>query len=228
MPRKLLWTLLAAIAVASPARAPAEEAPATSLASSPFPPPVIFKGDGDHHNMMDQLGIKKLRPGANPNDQSTFDEATANKYPLPDLLTMNDGTRVTTPPAVGEACRSEIKEDFEREVYGRIPPNVPKVTWEVTQVTPSTNDIPSVTRTLVGHVDNSAYPLISVDIRASLTVPANAAGPVPVMVEFAGFGFPRLGAPHPSPQQQIRAATRPAFTPAWHHLVHLQGAGVTQ
>jgi hypothetical protein len=44
----------------------------------------------DHQNMMDQLGIKALRRGPNPNDQSTFDEATANPYKdsLPDVLRM--------------------------------------------------------------------------------------------------------------------------------------------
>lgn len=62
---------------------------------SRFPPQVKFSGDGDHQNMMDQLGIKALRPGANPNDQSTFDEANANKYPLPELMVMKNGTKVT-------------------------------------------------------------------------------------------------------------------------------------
>jgi hypothetical protein len=33
--------------------------------------------------MMDQLGIKALRRGADPNNQSTFDEATANPYKMP-------------------------------------------------------------------------------------------------------------------------------------------------
>src|SRR5262245_30271639 len=82
----------------------------------------------DHQNMMDQLGIKALRPGANPNDQSTFSEANANPYAdsMPDVLTMNDGTKVRT-PAQWPARRAEIVEDFEREIYGRIPPNVPPV-----------------------------------------------------------------------------------------------------
>src|SRR3989440_4401289 len=87
----------------------------------------------DHQNMMDQLGIKALRRGPNPNDQSTFAEATANPYKesLPDVLRMNDGTRVTR-AAQWPRRRAEIVEDFEREVYGRIPPNVPAVKWEVT------------------------------------------------------------------------------------------------
>ncbi len=143
----------------------------------------------DHQNMMDQLGIKQLRPGANPNNQSIFDEATANPYKdsMPDVLTMKDGTKVTN-ASQWPKHRAEILEDFEREVYGRIPPNVPKVTWEVSATTDGNSaGIQTITKTLVGHVDNSAYPEITVDIQASLTVPAGAKEPVPVMLEF-GFG----------------------------------------
>jgi hypothetical protein len=143
----------------------------------------------DHQNMMDQLGIKQLRPGANPNNQNVFDEATANPYKdsMPDVLTMKDGTKVTS-AAQWPKRRVEILEDFEREVYGRIPPNVPKVTWEVSATTEGNSaGIPTVTKTLVGHVNNSAYPEISVDIQVIFTVPAGAKEPVPMMLEF-GFG----------------------------------------
>jgi hypothetical protein len=146
----------------------------------------------DHQNMMDQLGIKTLRRGADPNNQTTFDEAIANPYKdsMPDVLTMKNGTKVTRPEQ-WPARRAEILEDFEREVYGRIPATVPKVTWEVTATTPGTNGgIPTVTKTLLGHVDNSAYTNLSVNIQASFTVPAKATGPVPIMIEFGGgFGF---------------------------------------
>jgi hypothetical protein len=146
----------------------------------------------DHQNMMDQLGVKTLRRGPDPNNQSTFDEATANPYTnsMPDALMMKNRTKVTRPEQ-WPARRAEIEEDFAREVYGRIPANVPKVTWEVAATTPGTNaGIPTVTRTLVGHVDNSGYTNIGVNIRASFTVPANSTVPVPIMIEFGGgFGF---------------------------------------
>ncbi|MGN6370117.1 MAG: glucuronyl esterase domain-containing protein [Phycisphaerae bacterium] len=216
----LLVTAIITLA-ALPALAATREPPATSPAL--YPPQVHFKGDGDHRNMMEQLGIRKLRPGANPNDQSTFDESAANKYPLPDLLTMNDGTKVTT-PAQWWKRRAEIKEEFEREVYGRIPPNVPKVAWQVTASSLSADDIPAVTKTLVGHVDNSAYPAIAVNIHATLTIPEKAPGPVPVMVEFAGFGFARPR-PASNPASTTRPSTRPPFSPAWHHLVLARGWG---
>ena len=56
--------------------------------------------------------------------------------------------------------RPEIVEDFEREVLGRVPKNVPKVTWTVTQTGEATRSaaMPVIGKQLVGHVDNSAYP----------------------------------------------------------------------
>jgi hypothetical protein len=168
----------------------------------------------DHQNMMDQLGVKALRRGPDPNNQSTFDEARANPYTnsMPDVLRMNDGTKVTRPDQ-WPARRAEIVEDFEREVYGRIPTHVPKVTWEVTATRAGTNGgIPTVTRTLVGHVDNSRDTNITVNIQASFTVPANATAPVPIMIEFGGgFGFGRR-----------RGGAR---GPSWHELAITHGWG---
>jgi cephalosporin-C deacetylase-like acetyl esterase/lysophospholipase L1-like esterase len=149
----------------------------------------IYPNYDDHQNIMDQLGIKSLRRGPDPNNQSTFDEATSNPYKdsMPDVLKMKKGARVTRPDQWPKR-RAEIVEDFEREVYGRIPKNVPKVTWEVTATTRGdASGIPTVSKTLLGHVDNSAYPQITVNIQANFTVPAGAAGPVPIMIEF-GFG----------------------------------------
>ena len=158
------------------------------------PPAWIEPGYDDHQNMMDQLGIKTLRPGKSGSNQTGpgFDEATANEWmpTMPDALTMNDGTKVTT-AAQWPKRRAEILEAFESEVYGRIPANVPKVTWEVTNTTEgSVGDVPTITKTLVGHVDNSDFNQITVNIQASFTVPANATGKVPMFLSFGGgMGF---------------------------------------
>ena len=150
--------------------------------------------------MMDQLGIKALRPGRNGNKAvgKGFDDATGNEMmaSLPDVLKMKDGSRVTNVEQWTKR-RAEILEDFEREVYGRVPANTPKVTWEVVSTTNGTqNGIPTITKTLAGHVDNSAFPQIAVTIRASFTIPANATGQLPIMMEFGftfGPGGPRGG-----------------------------------
>jgi len=172
----------------------------------------------DHQNMMDQLGIKALRRGPDPNNQSTFDETIANPFTnsLPDVLTLKNGTKVKRAKQ-WPARRAEIQEDFEREVYGRIPANVPKVTWGVTTTTHGTNGaILTVTKTLVGHVDNSDDTNISVNIQASFTVPANITKPVPVMIEFGG-GFFRPG-----------LRTGPPRIPVWHDLAITNGWGYGQ
>jgi hypothetical protein len=57
--------------------------------------------------------------------------------------------------------------------------------WEVVSKIHELNGaVPVVTKKLIGHVDNSFYPAIKVDIQLTLTTPAKATGPGPVMMEF--------------------------------------------
>src|SRR4051795_11388831 len=98
----------------------------TSPASSDHPAPVTFTADQDHQNMMDQLGIKALRPGPSGNEKAAnhanYDESKANPYPnLPDPLTLNDGQKVTTPQMWWDKRRPQLVDMFEKDVYGRIP-----------------------------------------------------------------------------------------------------------
>jgi hypothetical protein len=155
------------------------------------PPDFIPAGYNDYQDMLTQLGIKKTRRGRDARVKDTSSEATANPYKstMPELMTFKNGTRVKSRDQWPKR-RAEIVEDFEYEVYGRIPSNVPKVTWEVTRtVEGESGGIATVTRTLVGHVDNSAFPKIKVAIQASFTVPKDAAGRVPILLQFGGFGF---------------------------------------
>ena len=140
---------------------------------------------------MDSLHITSLRRGADGDPKSpnaaNYDEEKAKPDPkLPDPLTLNNGKKVTTAKVWWDVRRPEIVEYFDREIYGRAPKVTPKVTWEVTSTLRELNgDVPVITKKLVGHVDNSAYPAISVDIQLTLSTPANALGPVPVMMELS-------------------------------------------
>src|ERR1035437_203588 len=157
-------------------------------------PPVQLTAEQDHQRIMELLQIKSLRPGPSGNPKSAnaanSDESIANPYPnVPNPLILNDGKKVISAEMWWNLRRSEIKENFDSEIYGRVPKNVPKVNWEVVSTSKDTiKNIPVITKKLLGHVDNSSYPLISVDINLTLTVPANAKGPVPVIMEF-GFTF---------------------------------------
>ena len=168
--------------------------PAMDFAQSQGPKPPF----DDHAEMMKLLGIRAVRGGAQPNGPNADDEATANKYlgSVPDVFLMNNGTKVTNPEQWSQR-RRELVEIFEREIYGRVPKNAPKVTWEVTGITPGmSGNVPTITKTLIGHVDNRSYPSVKVNIQASFTVPANATQNVPIMIEFGfgmGFGGGRPG-----------------------------------
>ena len=172
----------------------------------------------DRQRMMDLLHIQSLRPGAdarNPQAPGTlnhnpvnYDEAKVNPHPnLPDPLLLKNGKRVTSAKMWWDQRRPEIVEDFDREVYGRVPADAPAVKWEVTSTAREMNgDVPVIVKQLVGHAGN-------VDIKLTLATPANAPGPVPVIMELT-FQFPAgvpdsaassWATPGPTWQQQVLA-----------------------
>src|SRR6266508_2599065 len=122
------------------AQAPPSPAPSASAPPNPFllSPEERARLDQlsreDYADMMKQLGITKLRPGANGRaaagepGAANYDPAKANPYPdWPDALTSRDGRKVTSAEMWWRLRRPEIADDFEREVYGRVPAEVPKV-----------------------------------------------------------------------------------------------------
>lgn len=182
--------------------------------SGEYPQPVTFTTQQDHQNMMDQLGIKTLRPGYSGNESApnhaNYDESTANPYPtLPDALTLKNGKKVTTPEVWYKQRRPEIVGDFEREVYGRLPKNIPSVTWTVTiQEREWFGGVQVIAKQLKGHVDNSSYPLIDVNISMTLVTPANATGPVPVLMMFGPSMLPAPIQPNYADFEKLNAAVK--------------------
>ncbi len=203
-------------------------------------PPLTLTAQQDRQRLMDLLHITELRHGADgshpdaPN-YANYDESKANPYPtLPDPLTLKNGKKVKSAKDWWANRRPEIVEDFDREIYGRVPPNTPAVKWELISTTTKDG---AITKKLTGHVDNSSDPGIKVDIQLELTAPADAKGKVPVIMEFGFIGpFPgRAGrgpAPPPPPgptwQQQVLAK-------GWGYAIIVpgsiqadNGAGLTQ
>jgi hypothetical protein len=204
MRRSPVWTLALVLLPGSLALPAAADDP---------PKPVTMTAQQDRQNMLDQLKIpvaamRRGPSGMNPKaaDYQNTDEAKANPWPhLPQLMVTKGRKTVDTPELWWTVRRPEIVEYFDAEVYGRVPKDVPKVTWEIDTSEPKAgfgggfggggfggkppaNPVPSVTKRLVGKVDNSACPAISVNIRLTLTLPKDAPGPVPVMMDFGGGG----------------------------------------
>ena len=199
----------------------------------------------DHQRLMDMLGIKELRHGADNDPKSpymaNYDESKANVYPnLPDPLLLKNGKRVTSAKLWWTKRRPEIVEDFDREILGRVPANLPKVTWEVVSTTQEkVGDVPVITKKLAGHVDNSADPKIKVTIELELSTPTKATGPVPVIMELsfshefmAAFlknfpgGMPK--ADGPTWQQQVLARGWGYATISPYSVQADNGAGLTE
>ncbi len=149
----------------------------------------------DYKQMLQQLNINATRrgPSGNPQapDAANSDESKASPYStLPEALVLQNGKKVTDAKTWWNKRRPEIVEAFDTAVYGRTPKKTPKVNWEVVTTTEEMEgNIPVTTKKLVGHVDNISWPAIKVDIQMTLTTPARATGPVPVIMEF-GFVFP--------------------------------------
>lgn len=192
--RFVFASLAATLSLHSPSRVFAQE-------------PLNWTTQQDHADMMKQLGITRLRPGRNSRAGTTnaanYDEALANPFPdLPDPLTLKNGQKVTTAEVWWKQRRPEIVEDLEREVFGRVPKNVPKVMWTVVSqaVDRAVGGVPVVAKQLVGRVDNSACTSITVNIQMTLVTPAEAKQRVPVLMMFGfGGGFPRRpGEPAPT------------------------------
>jgi hypothetical protein len=201
--------------------------------------PITWTAEQDHQNMLDQLGIKALRPGPSGKESApnaaNYDESKANPFPnLPEVLKLKNGQKVTTAEVWWKQRRPEIIEDFEREVLGRVPGNVPKVTWAVTNTMDTmVGPYPAISKQLIGHVDNSSVPMINVDIEMTMVTPAHATGPVPVMMMFT---YPR-GAlpPRPPTPGADPPATEQLIADGWGYAsivpVSIQadnGAGLTK
>jgi hypothetical protein len=119
---------------------------AQQSAVAPAPPPqqqleIQRLSIEDRQRMMDLLHITSLRLGPTSRNEPqpgrlgvvNYDESKANPYPtLPDPLTLKNGKKVTSVKMWWEERRPEIVEDFDRDVYGRMPKITPNVKWEVT------------------------------------------------------------------------------------------------
>src|SRR5579875_3163604 len=183
--------------------------------------PVHLTAEQDHQRVMDLLHIQSLRPGfsgdASAPNATNYDEAKANSLPPPPLpLVMNNGKLVTSDKEWWKKRRPQIVELFDENILGRTPKVIPPVHWYVVSTTEEKNgDIAIITKKLDGHVDNFGCPAIKVDIQVTLSTPAYAKGPVPVIMQLdfppevmaaIAKRFPEMVKPNgPTWQQQVLA-----------------------
>ena len=200
-----LGTLLLLSAAAFAQVKPALPSDAAARSRTPEQQAILDASTAELQREMQLLGITALRPPKNAvhpgrPDFANYDEARANPYPdLPPLLTMKDGSKVTT-LAQWKKRRAQIKALFDEDVYGRYPAHIPGVRWKVESVTAATVDgVPAIVKHIVGTADNSSYPAISVQIPVDVVTPAATKGKkVPVIIG-GGALTPRFSLNGPDP-----------------------------
>ncbi len=162
--------------------------PLPSPAEDPNRPKDTFQKSGSS-NWYDSTGNTYVRTAWGT--WNNYDEARANPYhTLPDPLLRSDGSRVMDASTWWKERQPELKRQFDEEIFGKVPVNIPAVHWKIVQTLDSSiGNTAAVVRSIVGHVDNAVDPDITVDIQLTVTTPAMARHPVPIVMEF-GFIFP--------------------------------------
>jgi hypothetical protein len=191
-----------------------------NLQPTPEMQKLTAENEAEHAREMTVLGLTALRGGHNGIDPdapnaANYDEALAGPFEYtPDVLRLKNGDRVAMPSDWWNKRRPQIVAAFESEIYGRLPVAIPAVKWDAAAYRDVTiGSVKAVSRRIVGHVDNSAYPAIAVDIQMEETLPADVKAKVPVIIQFGWLTPPKLPAgmkmpaspPGPDWREQILA-----------------------
>lgn len=136
-----------------------------------------------------------LRKALKTGHVSNYDESKVAPYTLPDPLVRSNGRRVSNASGWTKERRPELIKIYESEIYGRVPANAPRVTWQVTDTNPAARDGAAVMKKVVGTIGAADSPKINLTVYT----PASAHKGVPIilLVNFGG-GPPRAGGPGPA------------------------------
>jgi len=165
-----------------------EPGPLAPPENDPNRPPGTSQRAGSG-NWYDGAGNTFVRSGWG--NWSNYDEAKAGGYQLPDPFVLKNGQPVTSAAAWWGRRRPEILNDFLLEIYGRIPTKTPEVTFEVTAFDSATFSGQAIVKSVVGHIDNSAWPAAKPRIDITIYMPLNVTGRVPIIANVGGFFGPQ-------------------------------------
>ena len=193
----------------------------------------------DHKNMMEQLGIRALRPGPSGNEQdanhANYDETMANPFPtLPDVLTLKNGAARHDAARSGRSGAPRSSKTSSAKCYGRVPKNVPKVTWTRDRdrhAAPSADGVSSRSSSSVTSTTRRFRRSPSTS-RSRSSLPADAKGPVPLMIMFRPGGTRRRRSADRAPPARSgrvhsrRRHLRPVATRRHHGAAHRRRMGL--
>lgn len=170
------WTLLAlALVVSAPA----------AVTPPPAPAPVRPKQDASGNP------IRYATTG----HVSNYDESKVGAYTLPDPLVLRNGRPVREAATWNSERRPEILRLYQTEIYGRVPPNAPKMTFEVVATDSAAMEGTAIRKHIVGRIGAGGD---APKVNVVLFLPANARGPVPVLLNLSFIAPAGLTPPPPA------------------------------
>lgn len=185
MPMRAVLTLLATMATLAVAQGP------TNKTAEPALPTPGTRGNADNVRYIGRSDPKgnPVRLAKASGHVSNYSEDKVRAYSLPDPLVLANGERVASAEQWVQKRRPEILKLYREEIYGRVPENAPNVRWKVTQTDPAARDGTAILKRVTGRMgEKPDGPTFNLTMHR----PANATGPVPVMLSIT-FGFPPGG-----------------------------------
>ncbi len=117
---------------------------------------------------------------------SNYDESKVGTFTLPDPLKLANGKPVRDAVSWTKARRPELIAIYERDIWGPIPANTPKVAWTAAPVETANGVVTKRSAGAIGTASNAPR------INLKVALPAAASKPVPLilLVQFGGGGAP--------------------------------------
>jgi hypothetical protein len=168
--------------------------PAIASPATPAPPPPLKDSHGNT--------LRRAPTGHVTN----YDEDKVPPYVLPDPLVLQDGRPVRDANTWIKERRPEILRLYTTQVFGRVPANVSKVTFEVVETDPAAMEGRAVRKLVAVHIgDKPDGPVVHLHVY----LPAKATAPVPVLLHLVFFGNPPIPGALPPPAPPAGPARRP-------------------
>jgi hypothetical protein len=179
--------------------APTAPTAATASAAARGPAPALKDADG-----------RALKLATKTGHITNYYEDKIPPYTLPDPLKLASGGPVTDADTWFKFRRPEILNYYATQIYGRVPDTAPKVTFEVASTDPQALNGTAIRQQIVGHFggpDGRA-------MKIALFLPAQASGPVPLVLSISFGAAPANPSATPSLTEVDPAKMPPATATA--------------
>jgi hypothetical protein len=152
------------------------------------------------NNLGNDTNGNPLRKAVKTGHISNYDEAKVATYKLPDPLVLSNGQRVRNSDMWTKQRRAELIRLYETEIYGRVPANAPKVTWEDGDVDRSWRNGTAVRKQVIAHVGSGSNER---RFTVWLYTPVKAVRPSPVLLSINFAPAARGGGPVPTGEPPV-------------------------